>query len=118
MTGWAVLILWAVATGTLVSALCRAAARGDQPNPEEDTVATPHEGTPLSAREVESLAGIAAGLTVDEIASGLFIAPTTVRSYLGSALAKLGVHTRAAAVWSATALGVLTAEHVDAARAR
>ena len=30
MTGWAVLILWAVAASTLVSALCHAAARGDE----------------------------------------------------------------------------------------
>jgi DNA-binding CsgD family transcriptional regulator len=52
----------------------------------------------LSPREREILAWLARGRTNAEIAEALWIAPTTVRKHLENIYAKLGVHTRTAAV--------------------
>jgi LuxR family maltose regulon positive regulatory protein len=41
---------------------------------------------------------VAQGLTNKEIASRLFVSPTTVRTHLENVFAKLDVHTRTAAV--------------------
>jgi DNA-binding CsgD family transcriptional regulator len=59
----------------------------------------------LTAREREILAWVMRGKTNPEIAAILWIAPTTVRKHLENVYAKLGVHTRTAAV--ARFLGVL-----------
>jgi DNA-binding CsgD family transcriptional regulator len=58
----------------------------------------------LTPRELEILTWIARGQTNSEIAETLWIAPSTVRTHLENIYAKLGVHTRTAAV--ARLLGV------------
>jgi DNA-binding CsgD family transcriptional regulator len=52
----------------------------------------------LTPRERQILSWIARGKTNTEIAQILWIAPTTVRRHLEHVYAKLGVHTRTAAV--------------------
>jgi DNA-binding CsgD family transcriptional regulator len=52
----------------------------------------------LTPRETEILDLVAEGKTNPEIAEILGIAPTTVRRHLENVYAKLGVHTRTAAV--------------------
>jgi ATP/maltotriose-dependent transcriptional regulator MalT len=52
----------------------------------------------LTAREVEVLMLVRAGLTNKEIAGRLTVSPTTVRTHLENIFAKLDVHTRTAAV--------------------
>jgi len=59
---------------------------------------TPAAVALLSPREREILRLVASGLTNREIASGLFIAPGTVRKHLDNIYAKLGVRSRAQAV--------------------
>ena len=58
---------------------------------------------PLSAREQDVLALVAAGKTNGEIASTLNLSPRTVGKHLEHVFEKLGVHTRtaAAALWLA-----------------
>lgn len=53
---------------------------------------------PLTAREEEVLALLAAGLTNDEIATRLFLSPNTVKTHLTHVYAKLGVGTRTGAI--------------------
>ncbi|MEE4594920.1 response regulator transcription factor [Streptomyces sp. DSM 41524] len=54
-----------------------------------------HEPTePLTDREEEVIQGIARGLTNPEIAAELYIAPSTVKTHLGSVQAKLGLRNR------------------------
>ena len=55
----------------------------------------------LTAREVEVLRLVAAGLSNREIADRLFLSPRTVKAHVANIFAKLGVHTRAAATESA-----------------
>lgn len=57
-----------------------------------------HRPRVLTKREAEVLGLVAQGLTNGEISSRLFLAPTTVRTHLENVFAKLGVHTRTAAV--------------------
>jgi DNA-binding CsgD family transcriptional regulator len=57
-----------------------------------------HESLRLTAREHEVLALVALGKTNAEIARLLWLAPGTVRKHLENVYAKLGVHTRTAAV--------------------
>lgn len=49
----------------------------------------------LTAREQETLALIGRGLSNDEIAAGLFVTPTTVRTYVSRILTKTGARDRA-----------------------
>ncbi|EXU69326.1 MULTISPECIES: response regulator [Streptomyces] len=49
---------------------------------------------PLTDREEEVIQGIARGLTNPEIAAELYIAPSTVKTHLGSVQAKLGLRNR------------------------
>ncbi|WP_413099252.1 response regulator [Streptomyces sp. Inha503] len=49
---------------------------------------------PLTEREEEVIQGIARGLTNPEIAAELYIAPSTVKTHLGSVQAKLGLRNR------------------------
>ena len=53
---------------------------------------------PLTPREREVLDLVAEGLRNADVAERLSIAPGTVRRHLENAYAKLGVHTRTAAV--------------------
>jgi DNA-binding NarL/FixJ family response regulator len=56
--------------------------------------AGPRPVTPLSERETEVIAAIATGRTNQEIAAGLFISLSTVKSHLASIQAKLGLRNR------------------------
>jgi DNA-binding CsgD family transcriptional regulator len=67
----------------------------------------PSAGPPLSAREIDVLALIAVGHSNPEIAEKLEVGRETVKSYLRSALRKLGAHTRTEAVSLARATGQL-----------
>ncbi|THA25268.1 response regulator transcription factor [Streptomyces sp. RKND-216] len=64
-------------------------------------------GTPLSAREGEVLALVAAGTANREIARRLFISEATVKTHLTHLYAKLGVNDRAAAVAVGYERGIL-----------
>jgi ATP/maltotriose-dependent transcriptional regulator MalT len=61
----------------------------------------------LSSREVEVLRSLVAGASNREIAAELFISPRTVQAHLANLFAKLGVHTRSAAVARAYELGLV-----------
>jgi LuxR family maltose regulon positive regulatory protein len=62
---------------------------------------------PLSAREVEVLRLLAAGLTNREAAAALFISPETVKKHSGGIYGKLGVSNRTEAAARARELGLL-----------
>jgi DNA-binding CsgD family transcriptional regulator len=62
----------------------------------------------LTARECQVLSWVARGKTNSEVAEILWVSPTTVRKHLENVYAKLGVHTRTAAV--TRFLGVLDGE--------
>lgn len=61
--------------------------------------------SPLTAREADVLELAADGAPVEEIATRAHLSPGTVRNYLSSAVAKLGVANRHEAVSSARARG-------------
>ena len=61
----------------------------------------------VTAREREVLRLVAAGLSASEIASRLFIEPSTVKSHLHNLYGKLGVAERAAAVAEGMRRGLL-----------
>jgi signal transduction histidine kinase/DNA-binding CsgD family transcriptional regulator len=63
---------------------------------------------PLTARETEVLAGVAAGLTNKQIAAGLGISDRTVQYHLGNVLGKLGVASRTEAAVLAIQHGLVT----------
>jgi DNA-binding CsgD family transcriptional regulator len=66
-----------------------------------------HLAEPLSARELEVMRHVAAGLHNDEIAATMFITTNTVKSHLAHAYAKLEVTSRTQAVARCAALGLL-----------
>ena len=61
----------------------------------------------MTAREVEVLGHVAAGLTADAVGRLLRISPRTVRKHLENAYRKLGCHDRLVAVERARALGLV-----------
>lgn len=65
-------------------------------------------GPRLSVREIEVLQLLAHGAATTEVAAELTVAVNTVRNHLASAMAKLGVGTRLAAVAEAVRLGVVS----------
>lgn len=65
--------------------------------------AAPLASNGLTEREAEILGWVARGKTNQEIAAMLVVSPHTVRKHLENVFAKLGVHTRTAAVASAFA---------------
>lgn len=69
-------------------------------------VAVPATGEVLSAREVEVVQLIAAGLSNGEIAARLRISPHTAKHHVSNVLAKLGVSSRAAAATAARDRGL------------
>ena len=73
--------------------------------PEELDLTTP-EAT-LSPREIDVLATVALGCSNAEVARRLSVKPETVKSYLRTAMGKLGVHGRHEAVVAARRLGLL-----------
>jgi DNA-binding CsgD family transcriptional regulator len=56
------------------------------------------DGLGLTSRERDVLAWVARGKTNSEVAEILWVTPSTVRKHLENIYAKLGVHTRTAAV--------------------
>jgi DNA-binding CsgD family transcriptional regulator len=64
-------------------------------------------GAVLTPREVQILPLLAAGRTDREIGSALFVSHRTVENHVARLMAKLGVRTRAAAIETARAKGLL-----------
>ena len=62
---------------------------------------------PLSDREIRVLRYLPTHLSAPEIAAELSVSTSTVKTHLRNLYAKLGVHSRAEAVESARALGLL-----------
>ena len=85
----------------------------EQPNLTATPIARPVPGSlpsfpaDLTAREVDALRLVAAGLTNAQIAQQLVISPLTVNVHLRSIYSKLGVHTRAAATRFAVEVGLV-----------
>jgi ATP/maltotriose-dependent transcriptional regulator MalT len=63
---------------------------------------------PLTAREQEVLALIAAGLSNRQIAGRIFVAQSTVKSYVNAIFRKLGVENRTRAAAEARRLGLIS----------
>ncbi len=61
----------------------------------------------LTAREIDVLAHTAVGARNGDVAASLGLSAETVKSYLRSAMAKLGVHSRQAAAERARELGAI-----------
>jgi non-specific serine/threonine protein kinase len=78
-------------------ALEQALALLDAPEPGSPQAATP-AALPLTAREIEVLRLVAAGLTNAQIAEKLVVSPTTVNAHLRNIYRKLDLTSRAAAV--------------------
>jgi predicted ATPase/DNA-binding CsgD family transcriptional regulator len=91
---------WA-AGRTLTPALAVAEALAPFPTPSVSASAG------LSPREGEILRLLASGMTDPAIAAALFISVRTVENHVARIFAKLGVHTRTAAVAAAVAAGLL-----------
>ncbi|MFE3192573.1 LuxR C-terminal-related transcriptional regulator [Nocardia sp. NPDC059240] len=70
-------------------------------------VAAPDDAVTLAPRELDVLAVVALGCTNLEAAQRLSVRPETVKSYLRSAMTKLGAHNRHEAVVRARRLGLL-----------
>ena len=62
---------------------------------------------PLSDTEIRVLRYLPTHLSAPEIAGELSVSPSTVKTHLRNLYAKLGAHSRAGAVESARALGLL-----------
>jgi two-component system, NarL family, nitrate/nitrite response regulator NarL len=92
----------AVARGCTVVALELQAGVAD-----EIRLRTPRERPLMSARERETLALIAEGLSAPAIARALHLSPATVKTHLQHIYEKLGVSERAAAVAEAMRRGLL-----------
>lgn len=73
--------------------------------PSREELSPPVE--PLSERELEVLRAMAAGEGTAEIACGLFVAQSTVRSHIKNIFAKLNVHSRLQAVEHARRRGLI-----------
>ncbi len=95
----------------LVGALMRAASGEPVGGPRMDealqAAASKLRRPPLTRREHEILRRVARGESNAEIAAVVFLAPTTVKSYLQSALRKLGARNRVEAVFKLGELGLL-----------
>ncbi|WP_040816602.1 helix-turn-helix transcriptional regulator [Nocardia concava] len=70
-------------------------------------VAAPDDAVTLAPRELDVLAHVALGCTNSEAAQRLSVGAETVKSYLRSAMTKLGAHNRHEAVVRARRLGLL-----------
>lgn len=71
------------------------------------TAPEPAPGANLAPRELDVLAWVAGGATNAVVADRLGLRPETVKSYLRSAMRKLGAHTRGEAVATARRTGLL-----------
>jgi DNA-binding NarL/FixJ family response regulator len=73
----------------------------------DDLVGTPRSAVVLTARETDVLVLVGRGLTNAQVARSLQVGTETVKSYLRSAMAKLGASTRFEAVSRARAEGLV-----------
>jgi two-component system response regulator DesR len=89
----------------LADTIRQVAAGGRYVDPELAADAIAAGDSPLTAREADVLELAADGAPVEEIAQRAALAPGTVRNYLSSAVAKLGVANRHEAVRLARAKG-------------
>ncbi|MGF0118199.1 response regulator [Promicromonospora sp. Marseille-Q5078] len=94
-----------VSATVLAAAIRQVAGGGRYVDPELAADAIAAGDSPLTAREADVLELAADGAPVDEIAERAALAPGTVRNYLSSAVAKLGVTNRHEAVRLARAQG-------------
>ena len=81
--------------------------------PRESTRANP---AGLTARQLEVLSLLAAGLTNAEIADKLVVSPRTAEHHVAAVLTKLGASSRRDAARRASELGLLPSGRCDAAR--
>ncbi|MCZ2263951.1 MULTISPECIES: response regulator [unclassified Isoptericola] len=96
-----------VSAAVLAGAVRQVAGGGRYVDPELAADAISAGDSPLTAREADVLELAADGAPVEEIAERAALAPGTVRNYLSSAVAKLGVANRHEAVRLARAKGWL-----------
>lgn len=94
-----------VSATVLAAAIRQVASGGRYVDPELAADAIAAGDSPLTAREADVLELAADGAPVEEIADRAALAPGTVRNYLSSAVAKLGVTNRHEAVRVARAKG-------------
>jgi DNA-binding NarL/FixJ family response regulator len=99
--------------GQLVAAI-RAAAEGREQVPATNHAASTEPSEPLTMREHEVLALVAAGFRNTEIASDLHVSINTVEFHVRNVLGKLHVRSRTEAVLRARALGYVLPEDVPA----
>lgn len=85
----------------------RLLAAFETPAPPASAPAVPGPAVPLTAREIEILRLIAAGMRNQEIADQLYIGLPTVKRHIANAYGKLGVAHRTEAVARASALKLL-----------
>jgi LuxR family maltose regulon positive regulatory protein len=78
---------------------------GNKPAPPPAGPRPPFE--PLTKSEIRVLRYLPTHLSAPEVASELSVSTTTVKTHLRNVYAKLGAHSRAEAVESARALGLL-----------
>lgn len=76
--------------------------------PTSDAPQSPPQVENLSPREIEVLGLIERGLSNQEIASRLTLAPSTVKTHINNIYGKLGVESRVQAINRAHELGILT----------
>jgi len=92
---------------TYAQRLRRAFGEPGRPGPEPARVPATALAEPLTAREVEILSLIAAGMRNQEIADHLFISLPTVKRHIANAYGKLDVSHRTEAIARANALNLL-----------
>lgn len=78
---------------------------GDRPGSSSDTTGPGLVG--LTSRETEVLVQVARGLTNGEVGAALFMAESTVKTHIGSLLAKLGCRDRVGLVLQAFQAGLV-----------
>lgn len=99
-------------TPVQIGAAIRAAARGDRADLDQPVtgplVQRKRRGTPpLTAREVEVLRLVGAGLGNQQIARLLYLSPSSIKSHLSHTYGRLGVTRRDAAVAEARRQGLI-----------